>query len=70
MSEVKRYFSEECRSTDGLFVLEEDYARLEQECDKLAGLLADVKADYTHAIHWEDLHSIMKRIDAALIAKP
>lgn len=34
--------------------------------DKLAGLLADVKADYTHAIHWEDLHATMKRIDAAL----
>lgn len=34
--------------------------------DKLAGLLADVKADYTHAIHWEDMHATMKRIDAAL----
>lgn len=34
--------------------------------DKLAELLADVKADYTHAIHWEDLHATMKRIDAAL----
>ena len=34
--------------------------------DKLAGLLADVKADYTHAIHWEDLHATMKRIEAAL----
>ena len=36
--------------------------------DKMAGLLADVKADYTHAIHWEDLHATMKRIDAALSA--
>ena len=34
--------------------------------DRLAGLLADVKADYTHAIHWEDMHATMKRIDAAL----
>lgn len=34
--------------------------------DKLADLLADVKADYTNAIYWEDMHAIMKRIDAAL----
>lgn len=36
------------------------------EGEGLEGLLADVKADYTHAIHWEDLHATMKRIDAAL----
>ena len=40
--------------------------RLRQQRDRLAGLLADVKADYTHAIHWEDMHATMKRIDAAL----
>lgn len=38
----------------------------EAQRDKLARLLADVKADYTHAIHWGDLHATMKRIDAAL----
>ena len=37
-----------------------------QQRDRLAELLADVKADYTHAIHWEDMHATMKRIDAAL----
>ena len=41
---------------------------LRQQRDRLAGLLADVKADYTHAIHWEDMHATMKRIDAAISA--
>ena len=43
-----------------------DRNKAREQRDRLAGLLADVKADYTHAIHWEDMHATMKRIDAAL----
>lgn len=50
----------------GIPRLQEQAYQARKQCDKLAGLLADVKADYTHAIHWEDLHATMKRIDAAL----
>lgn len=46
--------------------IETHWRPVERQRDKLEGLLADVKADYTHAIHWEDLHATMKRIDAAL----
>lgn len=50
----------------GIPRLQEQAYQARKQRDKLAGLLADVKADYAHAIHWEDMHAIMKRIDAAL----
>lgn len=54
------------RLESGIPRLQEHAYQMRHQRDKLAGLLADVKADYTHAIHWEDMHAIMKRIDAAL----
>ncbi len=50
----------------GIPRIQEQSHQMRQQRDRLAGLLADVKADYTHAIHWEDMHATMKRIDAAL----
>ena len=46
--------------------IETHWRPVERQRDKLADLLADVKADYTNAIYWEDMHAVMKRIDAAL----
>jgi hypothetical protein len=40
------------------------------ECERLRGLLTDARDTYRDAIHWEDLHPVMKRIDSALSAKP
>ena len=54
------------RLETGIPRIQEQSHQMRQQRDRLAGLLADVKADYTHAIHWEDMHATMKRIDAAL----
>lgn len=40
MTQVSYYFAEECSPRYGLYVLAADYARLEQECERLRGDLA------------------------------
>ena len=50
----------------GIPRIQEQSHQMRQQRDRLAELLADVKSNYTHAIHWEDMHATMKRIDAAL----
>ena len=72
-NEVKHYWPEEIVGTGELVVYLQDYAALEaerdalrQQRDKLAGLLTDTRDTYRYAIHWEDLHPVMKQIDAAL----
>ena len=54
------------RLETGIPRIQEQSHQMRQQRDRLAELLADVKADYTHAIHWEDMHATMKRIAAAL----
>lgn len=51
---------------DGRYVLASDYANLEQECERLRGLLMEAKA----ALDPFDDKLLEARIDAALSAKP
>ena len=48
-------------------IMEASY-QFRQQRDQLAGLLREVHDTYRAAIHWEDLRSTMKRIDAVLSA--
>ena len=71
-----RYEENNIRYGGGLgveMVTARDYDALRAEAealraqrDKLAGLLTDTRDTYRYAIHWEDLHPVMKQIDAAL----
>lgn len=43
-------------------VFASDYEELQAELARARELLADVRDNHQHAIHWEDLHPVMARV--------